>query len=113
MLNEAVGLRPRSSSPVDGPLARSLSQANARPALISVKGAGAAPEGQEFTISGLAPSQAQKRLALGLFVVLLTGVALPIGGFGVIRLAELHAFVPAYAAAMATIDLLTSALLFG
>jgi hypothetical protein len=29
---------------------------------------------REFTISGLAPSQAQKRLALGVFVVLLTGL---------------------------------------
>ena len=39
----------------------------------------AVPEGQEFTIAGLAPSRAQKRLALGVFIVLLTGLALPMG----------------------------------
>ena len=42
----------------------------------------AAPEGQEFTIAGLAPSRAQKRLALGVFIALLTGLALPMGEFG-------------------------------
>jgi signal transduction histidine kinase len=72
----------------------------------------AAPEGQEFTISGLAPSRAQKRLALGVFIVLLTGLALPIGGLGTAHLARLQAFVPAYATAMAITDLLTSVLLF-
>jgi signal transduction histidine kinase len=125
MLNVPAGLRPRSSSPMDGPPARGLSRADARPASESVKETVAAAEGQEFTISGLAPSQAQKRLALGVFIVLLTGLALPgfgslvpigsvvpIGGFGSIPLAQLPAFVPAYATAMATIDLLTSVLLF-
>jgi signal transduction histidine kinase len=73
---------------------------------------GGRPGGQEFTISGLAPSQTQTRLALGLFVVLLTGLAIPVGGFGSIPLARLEAFVPAYATAMATTDLLTSVLLF-
>jgi signal transduction histidine kinase len=77
-----------------------------------VRTAAAAPEGQEFTISGLAPSQAQKRLALGVFIVLLTGLALPIGGFGTVQLARLQAFVPVYATAMAVTDLLTSVLLF-
>jgi signal transduction histidine kinase len=77
-----------------------------------VETAATTPEGQEFTISGLAPSQAQKGLALGLFVVLLTGLAIPIGGFGSVPLARLEAFVPAYATAMATTDLLTSVLLF-
>ena len=42
----------------------------------------AVPEGQEFTIAGLAPSRAQKRFALGVFIVLLTGLALPMGEFG-------------------------------
>ena len=77
-----------------------------------VKRAAAVPEGQEFTISGLAPSPAQKRLALGVFVVLLTGLALPIAGFGTVQLARLGAFVPVYATAMAVTDLLTSVLLF-
>jgi signal transduction histidine kinase len=72
----------------------------------------AIPEGQELTIWRLAPSQAQKRLALGVFVVLLTGLALPLGGLGTVRLARLDAFVPAYATAMAVTDLLTSVLLF-
>jgi hypothetical protein len=71
-----------------------------------------AAEGQEFTISGLAPSRAQKRLALGVFVVLLTGLALPIEGFRTLPLTRLQAFVPTYATAMAVTDLLTSALLF-
>jgi signal transduction histidine kinase len=77
-----------------------------------VEGAVAAPEGYEFTISGLAPSPAQKRLALGVFLVLLSGSAVQIGGFSAIPLARLEAFVPGYATAMAVIDLLTSVLLF-
>jgi signal transduction histidine kinase len=77
-----------------------------------VKRAAAAPEGQEFTISGLAPTRVQKRLALGVFVVMLTGLALPIGGFRTLPLTQLQAFVPAYATAMAVTDLLTSVLLF-
>ena len=72
----------------------------------------AVPEGQEFTIAGLAPSRAQKRLALGVFIVLLTGLALPMGEFGSVPLARLHAFVPVYATAMAVTDLLTAVLLF-
>jgi signal transduction histidine kinase len=72
----------------------------------------AVPEGQEFTIAGLAPSWAQKRFALGVFIVLLTGLALPMGEFGSVQLARLHAFVPVYATAMAVTDLLTSVLLF-
>jgi signal transduction histidine kinase len=67
---------------------------------------------REFTISGLAPSQAQKRLALGVFVVLLTGLVVQIGGISGIQLARRQPFVPAYASAMAVIDLLTSVLLF-
>ena len=72
----------------------------------------AVPEGQEFTIAGLTPSRAQKRLALGVFIVLLTGLALPMGQFGSVPLARLHAFVPVYATAMAVTDLLTAVLLF-
>jgi hypothetical protein len=72
----------------------------------------AAAEGQEFTISGLAPSRAQKRLAFAVFVVLLTGSALQIGEFGILPLARLPAIVPAYGTAMAITDLLTSVLLF-
>jgi signal transduction histidine kinase len=72
----------------------------------------AAAEGQEFTISGVAPSRAQKRLAFAVFVALLTGLALPIGGFGTLPLARIPAFVPVYATAMAVTDLLTSVLLF-
>jgi signal transduction histidine kinase len=77
-----------------------------------VETAATTPEGLEFTISGLAPSQAQKRLALGLVITLLTGLAIPIGGFGSVPLARLEAFVPTYATAMAATDLLTSVLLF-
>ena len=76
------------------------------------KTASAATEGQEFTIAGLAPSRTQKRLALGVFIALLTGLALPMGEFGSAQLARLHAFVPVYATAMAVTDLLTSVLLF-
>jgi hypothetical protein len=72
----------------------------------------AVPEGQEFTIAGLAPSRAQKRFALGVFIALLTGLALPMGQFGSVQLARLHAFVPVYATAMAVTDLLTAVLLF-
>jgi hypothetical protein len=77
-----------------------------------VKTTAVAPEGQEFTISGLAPSQAQKWLALGVFIVLLTGLAPPIGGFGTVQFARLEAFVAAYASVMSVTDLLTSVLLF-
>jgi hypothetical protein len=45
----------------------------------------AVPEGQEFTIAGSAPSRAQKRLALGVFIVLLTGLTLPMTEFGSVQ----------------------------
>jgi hypothetical protein len=72
-----------------------------------VETAVAAPHGQEFTLSRLAPSQAQKRLAPGVFIILLTGLMLPIGGGSTVQLPQLEGFIPAYAAAMAAIDLLT------
>ncbi|QQO36288.1 MASE4 domain-containing protein [Bradyrhizobium diazoefficiens] len=69
-------------------------------------------EEQELILSELAPSLTQKRLALGVVVILLVGFILMAGPLSHIQLARINAFVPAYAAAMLVNDSITAVLLF-
>jgi PAS domain S-box-containing protein len=77
-----------------------------------MKTAVAASEEQDFILSSLAPSLAQKRLALGVVLFLLVAFFLIAGPLSNLRLAQIDAFVPAYASAMFVIDSITAALLF-
>jgi PAS domain S-box-containing protein len=72
----------------------------------------ARPEEQDFILSSLSPSAVQKRLAIG--VVLILGVAFLViaGPLSRLRLPTLPAFVPLYATAMLVVDSITAILLF-
>jgi signal transduction histidine kinase len=72
----------------------------------------AAPEEQDFILSNLSPSLAQKRLALGVVLVLLVAFFITAGPFARVQLARIDAFVPAYAIAMLVIDSITAVLLY-
>ena len=72
----------------------------------------AAPEEQDFVISSLSPSQAQKRLALGVVLALLVAFFITAGPLSTIQLGRIDAFVPAYATALFVIDSITAVLLF-
>jgi signal transduction histidine kinase len=74
--------------------------------------AAAGLEEQDFILSSLAPSLTQKRLALGVVLVLLLGFVITAGPLSTIQLARVDAFVPAYAAAMLVNDSITAVLLF-
>jgi signal transduction histidine kinase len=74
--------------------------------------AAAGEEEQDFILSNLAPSTTQKRLALGVVLVLLLGFIITAGPLSSIQLARIEAFVPAYAAAMLVNDSITAVLLF-
>ncbi len=74
--------------------------------------AGLAPEEQDFIISSLSPSLAQKRLALRVVLVLLVAffiITWPLRG---VQLARIDPFVPMYATAMFVNDSITALLLF-
>src|SRR5258708_18615231 len=71
-----------------------------------------APEEQDFVISSLSPSKAQKRLALGVVLVLFVAFLITAGFLSSIQLARIDAFVPLYAAAMFVTDSITAVLLF-
>jgi signal transduction histidine kinase len=71
-----------------------------------------APEEQDFVISSLSPSKAQKRLALGVVLVLFVAFFITAGFLSSIQLARIDAFVPLYAAAMFVTDSITAVLLF-
>jgi PAS domain S-box-containing protein len=77
-----------------------------------MKTAAAAPQEQDFILSSLAPSLAQKRLALGVVLVLLVAFLLTAGPFSSVQLVRIDAFVPAYASAMFVNDSITAVLLF-
>ena len=64
-----------------------------------VKTRSAAPEGQDFIISSLPPSPAQRRLALAVVLALIAAfvVTAPLSA---VPLARIDAFIPMYAAAM-------------
>jgi PAS domain S-box-containing protein len=69
-------------------------------------------EEQDFILSSLAPSMAQKRLALGVVLVLLVAFLLIAGPLSSVQLARIDAFVPAYASVMFVNDSITAVLLF-
>jgi len=73
----------------------------------------AIPEEDFFVLSRLAPSLAQKRLALVVVLcILLVSALITAGLFSNIRLGEVDAFVPAYASAMIVNDSITAVLLY-
>jgi signal transduction histidine kinase len=74
--------------------------------------AAAAPEEHDFILSSLSPSLAQKRLALGVVLVLLVAFFTTAGPLSTVQLARIDAFVPAYASAMLVNDSITAVLLF-
>src|SRR5688572_7061286 len=70
-----------------------------------------APE-QPFLLSNLPPTQAQKRLAVGIVLGLATALYLVTGPFGGIQLGAIHSFVAVYTTAMFVTDILTAILLY-
>lgn len=70
------------------------------------------PEGQNYVLSSLPPSPAQKRLALGIVLALFVALALVTGPFGGMQLGAIHSFVAVYTTAMFVTDLITSIILF-
>jgi signal transduction histidine kinase len=70
------------------------------------------PEGEQFILSSLSPSLAQKRLALAVVVTLFIAFFITAGPLSTVQLRRVDAFVPAYSMAMFVIDLITSVLLF-
>ena len=72
----------------------------------------AAIEKEGFILSSLAPSPAQKRLALGVVIVLFVAFFITAGRLSTIQLARIDAFVPVYAAAMFVNESITAILLF-
>jgi PAS domain S-box-containing protein len=77
-----------------------------------MKTTAAAPGEHDFMLSSLSPSLAQKRLAIGLVLVLLVAFLLIAGPLSSVQLARIDAFVPAYASAMFVNDSITAVLLF-
>src|SRR5215470_6545192 len=72
----------------------------------------AGPGAHEFVLSNLSPSVAQRRLALGVVLVLL-GVFITVAGpLSTLPLRRIDAFVPAYGTAIFVIDSITAVLLF-
>jgi signal transduction histidine kinase len=77
-----------------------------------VKTASVVPEEQRFILSHLAPNRAQRRLALAVVLALLAASLITAGPLSYIRPPKIVAFVPAYAAAMFVVDVITAVLLF-
>jgi uncharacterized membrane protein YedE/YeeE len=77
-----------------------------------VNTATAIAEEQNFILSSLSPSRAQKRLALSVVLALLVAFFIVAGPISTIQLGRIDAFVPAYATAMIVVDSITAALLY-
>jgi len=77
-----------------------------------VKTRSAAPEGQDFIISSLPPSPAQRRLALGVVLALMAAFVVTAGPLSTVPLPRIDAFIPIYATAMFVNDSITAVLLF-
>jgi len=77
-----------------------------------LKTAAVRPEEQNFILSSLSPSRAQKRLALSVVLALLVAFFIVAGPISTIQLGRIDAFVPAYATAMIVVDSITAVLLF-
>jgi signal transduction histidine kinase len=72
----------------------------------------ASSEQHDYVLSNLPPSDAQKRLALGIVACLLTALYLVIGPFGGRQFAAVQSFVAVYTTAMFVIDAVTAILLY-
>jgi signal transduction histidine kinase len=72
----------------------------------------AGPGAHEFVLSNLSPSVAQRRLALGVVLVLLVVFVIVAGPLSTLPLRRIDAFIPAYGTAIFVTDLITAALLF-
>jgi signal transduction histidine kinase len=72
----------------------------------------AASEEHDFILSSLSPSRAQKRLTLGVVLVLLAVYFITSGPLSSVRLPRIDAFIPAYASAMFVNDSITAVALF-
>jgi hypothetical protein len=70
------------------------------------------PEEQHFILSSLSPDRAQRRLALAIVLALLVAFFITAGPLSTVQLARIEAFIPAYAAPMFVVDLITAVLLF-
>src|SRR5262249_51485001 len=66
----------------------------------------------EFVLSNLSPSVAQRRLALGVVLVLLVVFVIVAGPLWTLPLRRIDAFIPAYGTAIFVIDSITAVLLF-
>jgi signal transduction histidine kinase len=77
-----------------------------------VKTRSAAPEGQDFIVSSLSPSPAQRRFALGVVLVLIAAFVVTAGPLSTVPLLRIDAFIPMYATAMFVNDSITAILLF-
>lgn len=77
-----------------------------------LKRGAAVPEGQDYVLSSLPPSPAQRRLALGIVLALFVALALVTGPFGGMQLGAIHSFVAVYTTAMFVTDLITAIILF-
>jgi signal transduction histidine kinase len=70
------------------------------------------PGAHEFVLSNLSPSAAQRRLALGVVLVLLVVFVIVAGPLSTLPLRRIDAFIPAYGTAIFVNDSITAALLF-
>src|SRR6202171_4503648 len=77
-----------------------------------MKTAFAAPDEQHLILSSLAPSLAQKRLALGVVLLLLVAFCIIAGALSTVQLARIAPFVPIYATAVIVNEAITAVLLF-
>jgi signal transduction histidine kinase len=72
----------------------------------------AGPGAHELVLSNLSPSAAQRRLALGVVLVLLVGFVITAGPLSTLPLRRIDAFIPAYGTAIFVNDSITASLLF-
>src|ERR1700704_4904527 len=70
------------------------------------------PEERHFILSNLAPSRAQRRLAVAVVLALLAAFVITAGPLSSVQLGRIDAFIPAYAMAMLVIDSIPAVLLF-
>src|SRR6267142_1068531 len=77
-----------------------------------VKTRSAPPAGQDFIISSLPPSPAQRRLALVVVLALIAAFIVTAGPLSTVPLPRIDAFIPMYATAMFVNDSITAVLLF-
>lgn len=72
----------------------------------------AGPGAHDLVLSNLSPSAAQRRLALGVVLVLLVGFVITAGPLSTLPLRRIDAFIPAYGTAIFVNDSITASLLF-